>query len=267
MSRIRSLHPAQWTDEQFVTCTPLARLLAIGLRNEADDHGVFEWKPLTIKMRLLPGDNCDVSVLLEELIATEQITRYTAEGKQFGIIRNFMAFQRPKKPVYRYPVPPEFPTGTEPVSPKAELDPQMEEEGGREEKTPLIPPGGFERFWDLYPHKVEEEAAREAFAEAVAVDPIDAICAGVARYRTGKPKTQSWKKPAGWLRAKRWRDQWGASTTPAPKTSTASVCTYDEMVAKRRRAAGQEPPIISDDLKPIGQLAETVRMPIEGVIS
>ena len=57
MARIRSLHPGQWTDEAFVAVSPLARLLALGLRNEADDEGVFPWKPVTLRMRLLPADN------------------------------------------------------------------------------------------------------------------------------------------------------------------------------------------------------------------
>lgn len=133
MSRIRSLHPTQWTDEQFVSCSPLARLLAIGLRNEADDRGIFEWKPLTLKMRLLAADNCDASELLAELMASGQITKYSVDGKDFGLIRNFTAFQRPKKPVYRFPVPPEFPTSTEPLPPNAELSPQMKEEGGTDD--------------------------------------------------------------------------------------------------------------------------------------
>ncbi len=52
MARIRSIHPGQATDEDFVQCSPFARLLAIFVRNEADDHGVFKWKPVTLKMRI-----------------------------------------------------------------------------------------------------------------------------------------------------------------------------------------------------------------------
>lgn len=29
MARIRSTHPEQWSDDQFVSCSPLARLLAL----------------------------------------------------------------------------------------------------------------------------------------------------------------------------------------------------------------------------------------------
>ena len=108
MARIRSLHPGQWTDEDFVCCSPFARLLALGLRNEADDQGVFEWKPVTIKMRLLPADNEDVAALLDELDRADLVRCFEIGGKKFGAIRNFGRFQSPKKPTNRYEVPNEL---------------------------------------------------------------------------------------------------------------------------------------------------------------
>lgn len=111
MARIRSVHPGQWTDERFVTTSPMARLLAIGLRNEADDNGIFEWKPLQLKMRLFPADNCDVPELLEELSATGQVLRYEVAGRPFGIIRNFTKYQSPKYPTFYHPVPSVIPEG------------------------------------------------------------------------------------------------------------------------------------------------------------
>jgi hypothetical protein len=50
MSRIRSLHPGFFTDERLVTTSLEARLLFLGLGIEADDKGIFEWKPVTLKM-------------------------------------------------------------------------------------------------------------------------------------------------------------------------------------------------------------------------
>lgn len=141
MARIRSIFPAQWTDEQFVTCSPLARLLAIAVRNECDDQGVFEWKPLTLKMRLLPADNVDVAALLEELEAAQQVLRYELDGRQYGAVRNFCRYQRPKKPNAIHPTTPEvrdwlgmkpgeFGTG-------GEKPPQREEGGGKEDSASL----------------------------------------------------------------------------------------------------------------------------------
>jgi len=105
MARIRSIHPGQWTDEDFVQMSPCARLLAISIRNECDDHGVFEWKPLRIKMRLFPADAVQVSALLAEMEAANQVQRFTVDGREYGAVRNFCLYQRTKKPSYFAPLP------------------------------------------------------------------------------------------------------------------------------------------------------------------
>jgi len=98
MSRIRSIHPGLWTDEAFVSLSPLARLLFIGMWNECDDKGIFPWSPLKLKMRVLPADNADASVLLAEIEATGFVRRYDFGDKPYGAVRNFTKHQRPKKP-------------------------------------------------------------------------------------------------------------------------------------------------------------------------
>jgi hypothetical protein len=104
MARIRSIHPGLWTDEAFVSVSSLARLLHIGIWNECDDMGAFEWKPITLKMRLLPIDNVDVPSLLEELTAANMVARYTVAGRDYGAVRNFGRYQRPKKPKSTFPM-------------------------------------------------------------------------------------------------------------------------------------------------------------------
>jgi hypothetical protein len=104
MARIRSIHPGIWTDEQFVSVSAYARLLAMGLWNEADDQGVFEWKPITLKMRILPADTVDVAVLLAELVSIGNLMRYEIDEKPYGAIRNFRKFQRPEKPNAVHPL-------------------------------------------------------------------------------------------------------------------------------------------------------------------
>ena len=167
MARIRSIHPEQWTDDQFVSCSPLARLLALGIRNEADDNGIFEWNVIKLKMRLMPADNCDVPVLLNELQSTQQIIRYEVDGKAYGVIRSFQRFQRPKEPTFKHPlppvsvslphgysfhdkgpsrcvIPPEFPQGFGSPSPELPQDSRKvvsdgEEDGGKEVEESIKP--------------------------------------------------------------------------------------------------------------------------------
>lgn len=140
MARIRSIHPGLFTDEAWVSCSPLARVLIIGLWTEADDQGIFEWKPLTIKMRLLAVDQVDVSALLDELVRNKLIQSFEHGDKKYGAIRNFQKYQRPKKPNYIHPVPNHLRTylgmkidGSEPVPNQfptgGENPPQMEDGG------------------------------------------------------------------------------------------------------------------------------------------
>lgn len=149
MSRIRSIHPGFFTDEDIVSVSMGSRLLFLGLGVEADDKGIFEWKPLTIKMRVFPGDNVDVVSMLDELESCGAIRRHEVEGKSFGAIRNFRKFQKPKTPNDIYPATAEmrafvgltseitddeqkaFPQKGEALPQKGEIAPQMEDGGGR----------------------------------------------------------------------------------------------------------------------------------------
>lgn len=144
MSRIRSVHPGLFTDEGFASVSMAARMLIIGLWTEAWDDGVFEWKPLTIKMRIFPADSLKVEPLLDELVEAGVICAFDRDGKRFGAIRNFCKFQRPKKPnssgdipshISKYvalearssePVPNQYRTSSE-------IAPQMEDGGWRME--------------------------------------------------------------------------------------------------------------------------------------
>ena len=104
MARIRSIHDGFFTDENLVSVSAFARLLFLGLGVQADDKGVFEWKPIMLKMRIFPADNVDVSDLLAELKAINAIRGYEIDGRQFGAIRNFRKFQRPKFPNDIHPI-------------------------------------------------------------------------------------------------------------------------------------------------------------------
>ncbi|MFT8980313.1 hypothetical protein [Gluconobacter oxydans] len=107
MARIRSIHPGLWTDEAFATLSMAARVLIMGIWNHADDGGGFEWKPLTLKMRIFPADNIDVAGLLEELSSSNLILEYDEDGKRYGAVRNFGKWQRAQKPDRFCPMPPE----------------------------------------------------------------------------------------------------------------------------------------------------------------
>jgi hypothetical protein len=161
MARIRSIHQGFFTDERLVSCSAFARLLLIGLWTEADDQGVFEWKPITIKMRLFPIDALDVPATLSELVAADAIKKFSYDGREYGAVRNFRKFQRPKKPNRTHPLPDKFrtyvalsdasseptPDNGDPFPKKGEKPPQMEdgEEGRGEPPSPSVEEPGAKK--------------------------------------------------------------------------------------------------------------------------
>jgi hypothetical protein len=210
MSRIRSIHPGLWTDEGFMSVSAYARLLYIGLWNEAWDDGVFEWKPLTLKAKIFPVDSVDLPGLLDELVSAGMIARMEDAPRQAGVIRNFQRFQRPKKPnssgllvpeweeyVGKSATPPLPEVDTPPPVPhqfptSSEKSPQMEEEGGRrkEENTNsrsvVEAKSGardlFGEVWETFPRNPAsvERLAEQAFRSLSASEQVQ--CADMARH-------------------------------------------------------------------------------------
>lgn len=140
MARIRSIHPGLFTDEAFMTASPHARLLIIGVWTEAWDDGVFEWKPLTLKARLFPVDAVNVADLLAELAALDFVRQFDAGGKPYGLIRNFQRYQRPKKPNSSGKLPDYLETYSGMTVTGSELVPHQPGTGG--EKSPQMEDGG-----------------------------------------------------------------------------------------------------------------------------
>jgi len=267
MARIRSVHPGQWKSGEFLECSPLARLLALALRNIADDHGVFRWKPKTIKAECLPADNCEIDALLAELIANEQVKRYASEGKDYGIILDFTQWQRPKKPKYVHPVPEWFSTSTEPLPNESGTDtenpPQRKEVGGRREeeeessrsvaKATRPDASDFEEFWKAYPRRDGPNPRKPAESKFIAlvktgVDP--AVMIGAARELTsqetarGNIGTRFIPQAITWLSQQRWSDHAAvAFASDVPKeVDWDAVCeSYKKYGIWSKHAPGNDP--------------------------
>lgn len=148
-----------------------ARMLLIGLWTEADDRGVFEWKPLALKIKLFPVDSVDVEALLAELIAAERVKKVEHQGKAYGICRKFCKYQRPKNPseghafirewasfVHLLPQDPRYKAlgfpqdggSPPPALPQEGVKPSADGEERREEKKKedaAAPPSAKDRLW------------------------------------------------------------------------------------------------------------------------
>jgi hypothetical protein len=237
LARIRSIHPALFTDEAFVGLSCDAQMLLLGLWTEADDQGVFEWKPVTLRMRLRPTKDGPIEPLLSELGAANCIMRYEIGGRQYGAIRNFRRFQKPKSPNAVHPITPEIGIYTALSKPtsgmqSAEAPPlphngeiaSLMEEGGDDEgeeggDTRTRDP--FEDFWSVFPNQVGKMDAEQAFRRAEKLVAPEILIETGRRYaqtvRRDGTEPRFVKTPAKWLDGKRWTDGGGGK----PRVVTA----------------------------------------------
>lgn len=75
MPKMRGFKPELWTDDKFVDLDPLARLLFMGMWTYACDNGHLDDKPKQIKMRVLPTDDVDPIVLIDQMVELGMVDR------------------------------------------------------------------------------------------------------------------------------------------------------------------------------------------------
>ena len=255
MSRIRSIHPGILTDESFMALTvecPLAVAMLIGIWMDADDSGVFEWKPFSLKAKILPAVMVDTTTLLAALIQHKFIKSFEVNSKQYGVVRNFVRFQRPKSPKYVHPMTdemrmyagyeggkiPKAETGRPPSDDSSErvpnlfvttsgISPQRKEEGGMMEeedgdKSLSAREIGdlAEEFYLSYPKKVDPRDARAKFEREVrkGANPWE-IVGSAKRYaeahRLAGTDKQFIPAPAVWLN----KGSYLSEDLPKPRTA------------------------------------------------
>ena len=127
MSRQRFIHPAIFTSEDFVSLSPLARLLWIGLFTLADDHGRGHASPVSLKASIFPADDIDavkVVRLRNEIQDRGMVQIYESAGKPYYLITKWRTYQRPtwSKPTI-IPDPPEEPAPSQQSEPIANRSP------------------------------------------------------------------------------------------------------------------------------------------------
>src|SRR5579872_4397225 len=88
MSRIRTIKPEFWTSEQVLSCSPLTRLLFIGLWNFCDDNGVHQASYVRLKAEVFPVDcftSDEIKKMISELILHDLIREYVIDDKTYWI--------------------------------------------------------------------------------------------------------------------------------------------------------------------------------------
>lgn len=241
MARIRSIHPGIFTDDEYMALSFPARELIKGIWCECDDYGVFEWRPNTLKARILPADNVDVTSLLAELVKHRFCQSFDYDGKRYGAVRNFRKYQRPKKPTSSYPFPPQIrayvgldgdgfppsgdnpPHGSEQSASKPHPVPHQFPTG--EEKSPQMEDGGW-RMED------GEEVAKSASANVSGATAIIQAFDDERSAAFGESQRRPWPNALDFGTAQRWLSA-GADIDLCRSVFRA--------VQSRKRQAGQEP--------------------------
>ena len=134
MARIRSIKPEFWASEQVMECSPIARLLFIGLWNFCDDGGNHVDSDRTIKAEIFPGDDIssqDVRRLLDELSSNGLIAPYSSNGKGFIHVTGWQ-HQKIDRPSYKHPP---FPGDDSPTTRRTIVEDSPPEWRGEEGKV------------------------------------------------------------------------------------------------------------------------------------
>lgn len=94
MSRIRTIKPEFFLDDELAELSALHRLLFVGLWTLADREGRLEDRPKRIRAQILPFDDGDTDAMLADLARAGFVVRYEADGKRYLQVRNFTKHQR-----------------------------------------------------------------------------------------------------------------------------------------------------------------------------
>jgi hypothetical protein len=108
MARIRTIKPEFWTAEQVMECSPIARLLFIGMWNFCDDGGNHPASCKTLKAEVFPGDDLTtlaIAELIRELIDNALVAEYESGGKRYWHVTGWH-HQKIEKPNSKHPKPP-----------------------------------------------------------------------------------------------------------------------------------------------------------------
>ncbi len=110
MARIRTVKPEYWTSAQVMECSPISRLLFIGMWNFADDTGRMTLSPRTLKAQLFPSDDLtsdDIRRMILELARNDLVGFYVIDNKEYLQITGWQHQRIDKPQPSKYPPPAE----------------------------------------------------------------------------------------------------------------------------------------------------------------
>jgi hypothetical protein len=215
--RARNLKPGFFKNEILCSIQPTTRILFAGLWCLADRSGRLEDRPKRIKAEVLPYDDCDVDILLGDLMQTEFINRYEVNGCKYIEIINFTKHQSPhiKESDSTIPSPNEHHKNTKKT--RGSFGVKTPDSPYPHSLTPDSPYpdsllSSFNVFWKIYPKKIGKGYAFKMWRK---IKPDDTLLKKMVDKIELFKQTEQWQKdggqfiphPATWLNQERWEDE------------------------------------------------------------
>jgi len=275
MARMRSLKPEFWLDRKLArTLTRDARMLYLGLWNQADEWGRANADARVIKGQVFPFDDDlglpEIEQLLRDLEDAGVVERYEHDGDPYLFLPKLSKHQRlePQKVPSRHPAPPDRPADQQvQVEPKS--DPNRSARGSRGAQTGSravrakhvagsrehvagqrradAPGPTFDDFYAAYPKKEAKRAAEKAWVTASKRASPQVILDGLRRFRFS-PESRFIPQPATWLNADRWADGEGSPAAPGgPPARTFTRTELDEILGPDSWQLPAPPPEIDPE--------------------
>lgn len=232
MARIRTIKPGFWGHSKTARVSRDARLLFLGLLNEADDEGRLLASAKTINGNVFPNDDDvsvhDVDLWMKELASVGFVQLYEVEGVKYCLVRGFGTHQKiSHASESRLPAPPaddgeDFAQVSgedrEDFAPEVEVDLGSGTGSGTRNAPaePLVlvapedPLCGFDAFWLIYPKRNGKKVGRSACeAKWRTMSEEDRRLAYVGAFNYAKAVADGLtiaKDPERFLKAKVWND-------------------------------------------------------------
>jgi hypothetical protein len=232
VARGRNIKPSFFTDDELCECDPLARLLFAGLWCHADRSGRMEYRSKTLKVHVLPYDNCCIDTLIVQLSDKKFIQVYECENeygevRKYIQIKNFAKHQHPhvKEPASTIPAP-DAPGAKTPLTLNLKpltLNPITETRIPGPVRCADKYSPDFETFWGVFPQlrRTAKGRAWKAWKVAIRKESPENIIAAAAEYAASETgRGQFVVMPATWLNGDCWTDDRAAwSPTLARRAS------------------------------------------------
>ena len=223
MARIRTVKPEIYQDEDLAAVSESAFILAIGLLNHSDDFGYFKANPGLIRSVVFPlrEPSVNIQCMLIELSKIEYIELFKGiDGKEYGVVRNFLKHQRVNRP---------SPSKIEPLRGFSEdsvsdhggltAGKERNREQGKEQGTgkgkELSPPAQsipFGIFWNRYPRKTNKQKAEAAWKK---LNPSEDLLNEIIQNIDRRLLLDEWSRDrkdfiphaSTFLNGRRWEDE------------------------------------------------------------